>query len=135
VTGQAGQVATPSSSAGASAGAPVVNLQAVGPRGGIVGVISKSAEKSFRSYNGKDAYNEWAFVQVTSNIPGQGGAPAQGGLGPGGRGVQPGGGMQPGGMGGPQGGRGQGGQAGRGGGGGRQGFGGGRGGPGTPDMN
>ena len=124
--GRAGTISPPPRSG--TQAAPSPNMQAVGPRGGIVGVVSKSGEQSLRIYNGKSVYSEWTFVQVQSNIPGQGGAPGAGGrgAGPGGRGVQPGGGMQPGGMGGPQGGRGQGGR------GGETGLGGGRGGPGTP---
>jgi len=127
--GRAGTISPPPRSG--TQAAPSPNMQAVGPRGGIVGVVSKSGEQSLRIYNGKSVYSEWTFVQVQSNIPGQGGAPGAGGrgAGPGGRGVQPGGGMQPGGMGGPQRGRDQGGQGGRGG---ETGLGGGRGGPGTP---
>jgi type II secretory pathway pseudopilin PulG len=131
VTGRAGQATTTSPNQAAQA-APAINLQATGPRGGVAGVVSKSGAKSFRIYNGKEVYNEWTFVQVQSNLPGQGGSatPFGTGAGPGGRGtMQPGGGMQqPGGMGGPQRGRGQGGPGG-------QGPGrGGRGGAGTPDT-
>lgn len=32
--------------------------------GGIVGVTSRSTEKSLREYRGRGAYNEWAFVPV-----------------------------------------------------------------------
>jgi len=151
--GRAGQGGTGTAGSGATGGrAGVVttnpgggsqitsspNLQAVGPRGGVVGVVSKSDEDSLRIYNGKTIYNQWVFVQVQSNIPGQGGVPVTGapGTGPGGRGMGQGSGMQPGGMGGgPQRGRGQGGQGGaggRGGGFGVQAGGTGRGGPGSP---
>ncbi len=87
-----------------------------GPRGGIIGVTSKSKDKSIRIYNGRDHYNEWQFVWVPATVqpgmgrPGQvrpgmpmgpGGQP----LGPGGQPMRPGtrpggpGGFGPGGMG------------------------------------
>jgi len=58
--------------------------------GGIIGVTSKSTETSLRLYNGRDKYNEWAFVYVqTAQRPqGPGGQQPQGG--PGGPGQQPG---------------------------------------------
>jgi type II secretory pathway pseudopilin PulG len=46
-----------------------------GPRGGIVGVTSKSPKASLRLYKGRSKYNEWQFVytQASSQIgvPGQ----------------------------------------------------------------
>lgn len=66
--------------------------------GGIIGVTSKSKDASIKLYNGRDKYNEWAFVYIqTTQRPGQtGGAAgaqqpgqrpgAQGNQGPGGRG-------------------------------------------------
>lgn len=41
--------------------------------GGIIGVASKSKEKSIRILNGKDRYNEWIFVYAPQNqgLPGQ----------------------------------------------------------------
>jgi len=62
--------------------------------GGIQGVTSKSKDQSIRLYNGRNHYNEWAFVyQPQVQQAGQGGAPgtAQPGQisqppGPGGRG-------------------------------------------------
>ena len=53
-------------------------------RGGIVGVVSKSTQKSFRLYNGRDTYNQWVFlgIQQSNRAGGPGGA-----AGPG-RGVQ-----------------------------------------------
>lgn len=81
--------------------------------GGVMGVVSKSKDKSIRLYNGRSHYNEWAFVftpqmqtpgggapgsAVPGAVPGQpgGGRP---GLPGGGRPGQPGGGRpgQPGG--------------------------------------
>jgi len=58
------------------------------PVGAIVGVTSKSKDKSIRLYKGRDHYNEWAFVytapaQATGG-PGAPGAAAPGGLPPGG---------------------------------------------------
>jgi type II secretory pathway pseudopilin PulG len=82
--------------------------------GGVMGVTSKSKDKSIRLYNGRSHYNEWAFVftpqQQTpgggapgSAVPGQVGPPGQRGQ-PGQRGTPgspfPGGG-RPGGPGGP----------------------------------
>lgn len=79
--------------------------------GGIIGVTSKSKEPSIKIYNGRDKYNEWAFVYIqTVQRPGGPGAvtpgqgrPGQGGpAGPGGPGRLGGPGQgQPPGMGGP----------------------------------
>jgi type II secretory pathway pseudopilin PulG len=46
-----------------------------GPRGGIIGVTSKSTKTSLRLYKGRSKYNEWQFVytQATTQI----GAPGQ----------------------------------------------------------
>jgi len=82
-----------------------------GPRGGMLGVASKSTEQSLRLYNGRDHYNEWQFVFTPrafgpgqarpgmggprggpgSNVPGPRGGRGQGSQGsfepfPGGRG-------------------------------------------------
>ncbi len=44
--------------------------------GGIMGVTSKSKEKSIRLYNGRSHYNEWQFVWTQqTQAPGVGGAP------------------------------------------------------------
>lgn len=77
-----------------------------GPQGGIIGVTSKSKDASIKVYNGRERYNEWAFVYIqTAQRPGQSaGAPIPGGPGaqgspgqPGPPGQQPGPfGMQPG---------------------------------------
>jgi type II secretory pathway pseudopilin PulG len=68
-----------------------------GAPGGIVGVASKSTEKSLRQYNGRGAYNEWTFIAVQrtqqagagaagAQTPGQGagrsGRPGERGAGP-----------------------------------------------------
>jgi len=40
--------------------------------GGVIGVTSKSRDASIKIYNGRQRYNEWAFVHVqTSQRPGQ----------------------------------------------------------------
>jgi type II secretory pathway pseudopilin PulG len=57
-----------------------------GPVGGVMGVTSKSKDKSIRLYNGRGHYNEWAFVYMPQvQAPGAGGAPGTGapGVGPG----------------------------------------------------
>jgi type II secretory pathway pseudopilin PulG len=65
---------------------------------GIGGVVSKSKETSIKIYNGRQKYNEWAFVymQTTQSVGGRGGVQAPGGLGSPFPGVS-----QPGGRGGP----------------------------------
>jgi type II secretory pathway pseudopilin PulG len=77
----------------------------VGPQAGIQGVVSKNTGQALRLYNGRDRYNEWAFIAVaataqagggaggtaTPGVPGRGGAPGLPG-----RGQQPGRGAQPG---------------------------------------
>ncbi len=74
----------------------------VGPRGGIMGVASKSKDTSLKIYNGRTVYSEWQFVYVPTNV---GTGPNQLG-GPGGtqRGVNPGDRRPGGGPGGPGGG-------------------------------
>lgn len=46
-----------------------------GPRGGIIGVTSKSSKASFRLYKGRSKYNEWQFVYTQASnqigVPGQ----------------------------------------------------------------
>jgi type II secretory pathway pseudopilin PulG len=44
-----------------------------GPRGGVVGVASKSTAKSIKLYRGRSRYNEWQFVYTA--ISSQAGAP------------------------------------------------------------
>jgi type II secretory pathway pseudopilin PulG len=59
--------------------------------GGFIGVTSKSKEKSIRLYNGRNHYNEWAFVFTAQNqAPGAGGAPGAGAPGQRGQRGQPG---------------------------------------------
>jgi type II secretory pathway pseudopilin PulG len=60
-----------------------------GARGGLVGVVSKSTDKSLRMFNGRTKYNEWSFTPDTVGLKmgGAGKAPggAAGAVGPGGR--------------------------------------------------
>jgi type II secretory pathway pseudopilin PulG len=91
-----------------------------GAQGAVVGVTSKSKERSIKLYKGRGRYNEWQFVYtpVTQTPgdgngrgeggrrgrPGGGGAPRPGGAGgPGGTGGAGGAGPRPGGPGGPPG--------------------------------
>jgi type II secretory pathway pseudopilin PulG len=61
----------PTSFGGGSAGT-------LGPRGGIVGVASKSKDKSIRLYKGRGRYNEWEFVYIpVTQKGGQGGEGAE----------------------------------------------------------
>ncbi len=44
----------------------------VGPRGGVIGVVSTSTAQSIRLYNGRNKYSEWQFVYTPSMFgPGQ----------------------------------------------------------------
>jgi type II secretory pathway pseudopilin PulG len=74
---------------GPAAAAPssAFGSQAAGPQGGVVGVASKSKEKSLRVLDGRSVYSEWQFVFVPAQVTRTGPA---GSVGPGGRGVQPG---------------------------------------------
>jgi type II secretory pathway pseudopilin PulG len=111
-TGSAGGPAAPLSSGGASGGGiSSIGTPGAGATGGVIGVVSKSKDKSIRLYNGRSHYNEWAFIGTAqTQTPGAGGrgtaTPGTGGLrgqppnpanpfgtgvgGPGGRGSGPG---------------------------------------------
>ena len=52
--------------------------------GSVIGVVSKSTERSLRLYNGRDRYNEWVFLGTQRST--QAGGGARGGAFPGGRG-------------------------------------------------
>ena len=86
--------------AGTPGGTSPIGSPGAGAVGGIMGVVSKSKDKSIRLYNGRSHYNEWAFINTPqqqapgqgapgSTVPGRGG-PGQGqnpfGSGIGGRG-------------------------------------------------
>lgn len=61
-------------------------LAAGGPRGGVVGVASKSKDKSLRVYNGGKTYADWQFIWIPATaMPGGRGEPRPG-MQPGGRG-------------------------------------------------
>jgi type II secretory pathway pseudopilin PulG len=77
-----GRGATSPFAAGPAAGAPGAG------GGGIIGVTSKSKDKSIRLYKGRNHYNEWAFVYTQQTqapgagapgaaAPGQRGGPGQ----------------------------------------------------------
>ncbi len=57
--------------------------------GGIIGVTSKSKDKSIRLYNGRSHYNEWQFVWVPQTQAPGAGAPGTGAPGQPGRGQNP----------------------------------------------
>jgi len=61
-----------SPAAGANRGISPIGTPGAGPVGGIMGVTSKSKEKSIRLYNGRSHYNEWAFVFTPAQVPGAG---------------------------------------------------------------
>ena len=88
--------ARPGGAQGPGAGGPGATGQTGLPPGGIVGVVSSSAAASLRLYNGRDHYNQWAFV-YNPPTPVAGGAAGgvqggqAGGVGPGGAARQPGG--------------------------------------------
>jgi type II secretory pathway pseudopilin PulG len=70
----------------------------IGPRGGMIGVVSKSTDTSIKLYNGRNHYNEWQFIFAPTMMPGQGqGRPGMPMGGRGGRGGRGPGGMGPGG--------------------------------------
>jgi type II secretory pathway pseudopilin PulG len=80
-----GAITAPPTGAG---GSPVATTPGATTNLGISGVVSKSKDTSIKIYNGRQKYNEWAFVNIQT-------AQSVGGNFPGGRG----GGMPPGGRG------------------------------------
>jgi type II secretory pathway pseudopilin PulG len=83
--------AQPGASPAAGRGVSPIGTPGAGSVGGIIGVVSKSKDKSLRLYNGRNHYNEWAFINtpqtqtpgaIAPGVPGQRGAPGQRG-GPG----------------------------------------------------
>jgi type II secretory pathway pseudopilin PulG len=82
--GQTGGRSTSPTTSGPAAGR---GTPLTGGTGGIIGVVSKSKDKSIRLYNGRGHYNEWAFLYTAQmQAPGAG---APGAVAPGQRG-QPG---------------------------------------------
>jgi len=86
-----GQTGIPGSTVGGSVGGGSTTPQQSSSfgsgtvMGGILGVRSKSKEESIRLYQGRNHYNEWAFIWVSQQPGGPGGRGLPGG--PGGRGV------------------------------------------------
>lgn len=70
--GAAGAARGTSSSSGTPGGTSPIGTPGAGPVGGVMGVVSKSKEKSIRLYNGRSHYNEWAFVFTPQQVPGAG---------------------------------------------------------------
>jgi type II secretory pathway pseudopilin PulG len=67
-----------------SRGISPIGTPGAGPVGGIMGVTSKSKDKSIRLYNGRGRYNEWVFMyQPPQQAPG---SATPGVVAPGGRG-------------------------------------------------
>jgi type II secretory pathway pseudopilin PulG len=85
-SGGPGQLAGGPGQTVAGPGASPFGSQAAGPQGGVVGVASKSKEKSIRVFDGRTVYSEWQFVWTPAPTTRTGPA----GSGPGGRGIQPG---------------------------------------------
>jgi len=108
--GRGGRGATTAPQPGGLGPAPPAGAPG-GVSGGIMGVTSKSRDKSIRVYNGRNHYNEWQFVYLAqvaapaaggapgSAVPGQPAVPGQAapGVFGGGRGATPGRGTGPGG--------------------------------------
>jgi type II secretory pathway pseudopilin PulG len=78
-TGATGMAPTQPAAQAGGPGRPATGGPGSGPVGGIVGVTSKSKDKSIRLYNGRSHYNEWQFVYTPQlQAPGAGGAPGAG---------------------------------------------------------
>jgi type II secretory pathway pseudopilin PulG len=60
-----------------------------GGAGGVVGVVSKSTERAFRLYNGRDSYNQWVFMAIQQSTRAGGPGGGAGGIGPGAGGTGP----------------------------------------------
>jgi type II secretory pathway pseudopilin PulG len=70
---QGGRTAAGTQQATSGPGSMVFTSQTVGPRGGVIGVASKSTDESIRIYNGRTHYNEWQFIYSAALFgPGQG---------------------------------------------------------------
>ena len=62
LSGSGSQTGPSGPTGGAGPGGAVMG----GPRGGVIGVVSKSEEESIRLYNDRDHYNEWLFVYLST---------------------------------------------------------------------
>jgi type II secretory pathway pseudopilin PulG len=58
-----------------------IGTPGAGATGGVMGVVSKSKDKSIRLYNGRNHYNEWAFINTPQTQTPGAGAPGRGGPG------------------------------------------------------
>jgi len=59
-----------------------IGTPGAGGTGGVMGVVSKSKDQSIRLYNGRNHYNEWAFIATPQvQAPGAGGQGGRGGRG------------------------------------------------------
>ena len=63
LSGSGSQTGPSGPTGGAGPGGAVMG----GPRGGVIGVVSKSEEESIRLYNDRDHYNEWLFVYIATS--------------------------------------------------------------------
>jgi type II secretory pathway pseudopilin PulG len=100
-TASIGRGGTPATSTPGGIGAGATGRGGISPMGtpgaggvgGVTGVVSKSKDKSIRLYNGRNHYNEWAFVYTPQQQTPGAGAPGSAVPGqPGGIRGQPGGG-------------------------------------------
>lgn len=82
VTGRTGGAATTTSTQGRGLGVSTAGFGAAA--GGVVGVTSKSDQKSLRLYNNQDTYNQWIFMPVARGRVGGDGGRGAGGRGAGG---------------------------------------------------
>lgn len=82
----AGGAASPGGGQGGGAAGAVgfAPIGAVGGRGGIMGVASRSTQTSLRQYNGRGSYDQWAFIALQAST--EAGAPGGGTATPGVRG-------------------------------------------------
>jgi len=73
--GQGGARGVGSSTPGGGSGSfSPIGTPGAGSTGGVIGVVSKSTEKSIRFFNGRNHYNEWAFITTPqTQTPGAGG--------------------------------------------------------------
>jgi type II secretory pathway pseudopilin PulG len=107
-TGPAGAQPQPPGISGRAG--PAAGVQPAGPQGGVVGVVSRSKERSIMLYKGRGRYDEWQFLHAAAagppggqpqpGMPGGPGPPGQPPQGPPGTGpgstILPGGRPQPG---------------------------------------
>src|SRR5262249_17488819 len=61
--GQSGP-GTPGQPGTSGRGFSPIGTPGAGSTGGIIGVVSKSKDQSIRLYNGRNHYNEWAFINT-----------------------------------------------------------------------